>query len=238
MSATSSYSLQGAREVNNRKLVGLWFGLLAIPLTAIVLFAVLQPIKVVPRIGLAPGFIFTDMNGERLSNEDLRGKMVIYNFTTTSCTTPCIDTSAAMQQVQEMVKRFDASGIPIVLVTMLLDSENATPEKMRSYAQRVGADPTVWRIVTGPPDRLKQVVGGGFGLYYEQKDNNVFEFAPMTALVDGNGILRAQYKRGTPDVDFIQRDLKLMIDEVQNSAGAGGLVYEAAHLFACYATYY
>lgn len=237
MSVTSSYSSQDAREMSNRKLVGLWFSLLAIPLTAIVLFAVLQPIKVTPRIGLAPGFIFTDMNGERLSNEDLRGKMVIYNFTTTSCTTPCVDTSAAMQQMQEMVKRLDTGGIPVMMVTMLLDSENATPERMRSYAQRVGADPAVWRIVTGPPDRLKQVVGGGFGLYYEQKDNGVFEFAPLTALVDGNGILRAQYKRGAPEVDFVERDLKLMIDEVQNSAGAGGLVYEAAHLFACYATY-
>jgi cytochrome oxidase Cu insertion factor (SCO1/SenC/PrrC family) len=237
MSITSSYSPQGADEVSNRKLIVLWFGLLAIPLAAIVLFAVLQPVKVVPRIGLAPGFIFTDMNGERLSNEDLRGKMVIYTFTTTSCTMPCVDTSAAMQQLQEMVKRLDTGGIPVMMVTMLLDSEDATPERMRSYAQRVGADPTVWRVVTGPPDRLKQVVGGGFGLYYEQKDNSVFEFAPMTALVDGNGILRAHYKRGAPDIDFVERDLKLMIDEVKNSAGAGGLVYEAAHLFACYATY-
>lgn len=237
MSITSSYSPQGAGEVSNRKLVVLWLGLLAIPLIAVVLFAVLQPVKVVPRIGLAPGFIFTDMNGERLSNEDLRGKMVIYDFATTSCDAPCIDTSAAMQQVQEMVQRLDTGSIPVMLVTMLLDSEGATPERMRAYSDQVGADPAIWRIVTGPADRMKQVVGGGFGLYYAQKENGVFEFAPMAALVDGNGILRAQYKRGAPDIDFVERDLKLMIDEVQNSAGAGGLVYEAAHLFACYATY-
>jgi len=237
MNVTSSYPQQNIAEGHNRKLIALWLALLAIPLVAIVLFAVLQPVKVVPRIGLAPGFIFTDMNGERLSNEDLRGKMVIYNFTTTACEAPCIDTSPTMQQLQEMVQRIDTRGIPVAMVTMLLDAEQATPERMRAYAEQVGADPAIWHIVTGAPERLKQVVGGGFELYYEQKDNGVFEFAPMTALVDGNGILRVQYKRDAPDVDFVERDLQLMIDEVQNSAGAGGLVYEAAHLFACYATY-
>ncbi len=237
MNVTSSFPPQRAAEVHNRKLILLWLGLLAVPLLAIVLFAVLQPVKVLPRIGLAPGYIFTDSNGERLSNEDLRGKMVVYNFATTTCAAPCVDTTAAMQEVQAMVQRIDTNGIPVAIVTMLIDAEQPTPEQMRAYAEQVGADPSIWHIVTGPADRLKQVVGGGFGMFYEQKDNGVVEFAPMTALVDGNGILRAQYKRTAPDVAFVERDLKLMVDEVRNSRGAGGLVYEAAHLFACYATY-
>lgn len=242
MSFTSSYQQHSvgevsASEVSNSKLIALWLSLLAIPLLAIVLFAVLQPVKVLPRIGLAPGFIFTDMNGEHLSNEDLRGKMVVYNFSTTVCEAPCVDTSATMQELQRMVQQLDTGGIPVMLVTMMLDSERATPAQLRAYAERVGADPAIWRIITGPADRLKQVVGGGFGLYYQQKDDGVIEYAPMIALVDGNGILRAQYKRETPDIDFVERDLKLMVEEVRNSTGAGSLVYEAAHLFACYVTY-
>ncbi len=237
MSVTSSYPTQGGAGLNNRKLLFLWLALLAIPLIAVVLFAVLQPVKVVPRIGLAPGYIFTDMNGERISNEDMRGKMVIYNFATTACEAPCVDTSASMQALQEMVKGLDTGGIPVEMVTILLDADRATPERMRAYAEQVDADPTIWRFVTGTPERLKQVVGGGFGLYYEESENGAFAFAPMTALVDGNGLLRAQYKRGLPDVDFVERDLNLMFEEVRNASGAGGLVYEAAHLFACYATY-
>lgn len=237
MSVTSSYPVHGGAGLNNRKLLLLWIALLAVPLIAVFLFAVLQPVKVVPRIGLAPGYIFTGMHGERISNEDMRGKMVIYNFSTTSCEAPCVDTSASMQALQEMVKRLDTGGIPLEMMTILLDTERATAEQMRAYAEQVGADPAIWHIVTGSPERLKQVVGGGFGLYYEQKDNGAFEFAPMTALVDGNGLLRAQYKRGLPDVDFVERDLNLMFEEARNASGAGGLVYEAAHLFSCYATY-
>jgi protein SCO1/2 len=80
-------------------------------------------------------------------------------------------------------------------------------------------------------------VGGGFGLYYTATAAGEVTFAPLTVLVDGNGILRAQYKRTLPDLAFVERDLGLIAAEVRNSSGAGGLVYEAAHLFACYASY-
>lgn len=234
MSVTSSFPEQRGAGMDNRRLIALWLGLLAIPLVAVVLFAVVQPVKVVPRIGLAPGFIFTDMNGNRVTNEDLRGKLVLYNFTTTSCTGPCVDSSATMQAVQTMLLTLDTGGIPVTLVTVSLDPARDTPEQLRSFAERLGADPATWQFVTGTPERVKQVVGGGFRLYYEELADGTIAFTPMMALVDGNGILRAQYKNGLPDVATVRRDLGLIVDEVRNSEGAGSLVYEAAHLFLCY----
>ena len=234
MSVTSSFPEQRGAGMDNRRLIALWLGLLAIPLVAVVLFAVVQPVKVVPRIGLAPGFIFTDMNGNRVTNEDLRGKLVLYNFTTTSCTGPCADSSATMQAVQTMLLTLDTGGIPVTLVTVSLDPARDTPEQLRSFAERLGADPATWQFVTGTPERVKQVVGGGFRLYYEELADGTIAFTPMMALVDGNGILRAQYKNGLPDVATVRRDLGLIVDEVRNSEGAGSLVYEAAHLFLCY----
>lgn len=238
MNIASSHATQTKlKALSPKKLTLLWGGLLAVPLLAVLLFAVVQPIKVVPRIGLAPGFIFTDMYGQPLTNEDLRGQIVIYNFTTTSCEAPCIDTIPLMQELQEFVKYLDTGGIPVTLVTISLDPERDTPERLQAYARGLNADPTRWHFVTGPPERLKQVVGGGFELYYTQDEHGVFHFAPMLAIVDGNGILRARYKRGLEDVAIVERDLKLMLEEVRNSSGAAGLVYEAAHLFLCYPTY-
>lgn len=238
MNITSNHTTQKALHAfNPKKPALLWGGLLAVPLLAIVLFAVVQPIKVVPRIGLAPGFLFTDMYGQPLTNEDLRGQIVIYNFTTTSCEAPCVDTAPLMQKIQESVQHLDTGGIPMTLVTISLDPARDTPERLQAYARKLNADPARWHFVTGPPERLKQVVGGGFELYYTQDDQGVFHFAPMLAIVDGNGILRARYKRGLEDVAIVERDLKLMLDEARNSSGAAGLVYEAAHLFLCYPTY-
>ncbi len=237
MSVTSTYPEQQRPGQNNRKLILLWLGLLAIPLVAVILFAVFQPVKVVPRIGLAPGFIFTDQNGARLTNEDLRGEVVIYNFTTTSCAAPCVDSSADDAGSASLAGTPRHGRHPGEAGHDLLDPEHDTPQRMREYAEKIGVDPAIWQLVTGTPERLKQVVGGGFGLYYAQGENGVFQFEPMMALVDGNGLLRVQYKRVLPDVAFVERDLGLIFDEVRNSSGAGGLVYEAAHLFACYATY-
>ncbi len=53
-------------------------------------------------------------------------------------------------------------------------------------------------------------------------------------MVDGNGIMRAIYKRNLPDIQTVERDLMLVVAEVTNSEGPGKLVYEAAHLFLCY----
>jgi protein SCO1/2 len=219
---------------NLRRPALLWSALLIIPVIAIVAFAVLQPVKVRPRIGLAPGFVFTDQNGNQLTSEDLRGKFALYNFTYTRCAAPCAQTSATMRAVQEMSSRIDTGGIPLELVTISFDPTHDTPETLTAYATEVGADPARWHFVTGKADRLKDVIGRGFSVYYAPDVKDGFTFDPVFVLVDGNGIMRAIYETATPDLDAIVRDIKLVVDEVQNSTGAGKLVYEAAHLFLCY----
>jgi len=234
MSVTSSYPVPQNTGQDHRKLVALWVGLLAIPLLAVVLFALVQPVQVIPRIGLAPGFLFSDMHGNRLTNEDLRGHLVLYNFTTTSCASPCTDTSSTMQAIQAILPELETDGITVRLVTVSLDPERDTPQALSHYAKRLGADPDVWQFATGTPERVKQVVGGGFGLYYGTGARGEITFAPLLALVDGNGILRARYKNGLPDTETIRRDIGLIVEEVRSSEGASSLVYEAAHLFLCY----
>lgn len=234
MGATSSLTPEQGNRVFTRRPALLWSVLLAIPLLAIVAFAVLQPVKVRPRIGLAPGFIFTDQNGAELTSEDLRGKFVFYNFTYTGCGAGCPQTSATMQAMQELSTQIDTGGQPVELVTVSLDPANDTPARLRSYAQQLGADTTRWHFVTGEPEQLKNVVGGGFGMFYEPDGKGGFRFEPMYVLVDGNGLKRAIYRDAAPDPAILKRDLGLVVDELKNSTGPGKLVYETAHLFLCY----
>jgi protein SCO1/2 len=53
-------------------------------------------------------------------------------------------------------------------------------------------------------------------------------------LVDGLGILRAEYRMATPDTDRILDGIQLITEEVEKSKGANKVAYEAAHLFMCY----
>jgi len=223
-------------QANLRRPAILWSALFLIPVIAVIAFAVLQPVKVRPRIGLAPGFVFTDQNGNPLTSEDLRGKFAFYNFTYTGCTAPCAQTTATMRKVQEMASQIDTGGIPLELVTISFDPAHDTPDILRAYANQVGADTSLWHFVTGTADRLKDVIGRGYSVYYAPDAGGGFTFDPAFVLVDGNGIMRAKYETATPDLGAITRDIKLVVDEVQNSTGAGKLVYEAAHLFLCYPT--
>ena len=78
------------------------------------------------------------------------------------------------------------------------------------------------------------MIGGGFGLYFGQRDDGSIILDSGYTLVDGAGIIRADYRLYNPDVDIILRDLRLLVEESQNSEGAARYAYEAAHLFLCY----
>ena len=133
---------------------------------SVLAFAIFRPIQVLPRITLAPGLSLTDQNSARLTNEDLRGHVVLYNFTYSNCTGACQQTSNVMRAVQDHLSEVNAGDIPISLVTISFDPERDTPERLRAYATQVGADPSRWRIATGDATRLKYALGGGFDLYY------------------------------------------------------------------------
>jgi protein SCO1 len=211
-----------------------WYILLLIPLIAIVAFATLQPVKVLPRIGLAPSFHLIDHQGQPLISEDLRGSLVLYTFTYTACTPPCPQTDPIFQRVQQQLPHLETYGLPVQLVTISFDPARDRPAQLAAYAQGLGVQAEHWRFATGDPQHLKHVIGGGFGVYYEQSDEAAFTFDPTIVLVDGLGIVRAKYRNRSLNPAILQRDLELVAVEVARSQGPLRLAYEAAHLFLCY----
>ena len=153
-------------------------------------FTTIKPVVVLPRISLAPGFNLVDQTGAQFSNEHLRGGIALYNFTYTNCDGACPQTSPLMAEVYEQVIELETDGIPVHLVTMTIDPEHDSVEKMVAYAEQFNADPEVWHFVTGSPVQLKSVIGGGFSTYYIQKEEGL-KFDPAFMLVDGSGVLRA-----------------------------------------------
>ena len=213
------------------------YSLLGLLVVGAIAFKVFQPVQVVPRIRIAPGFSLITQNGERLTNEDLRGKFVLYNFIYSNCPEPCSNLNLTMQEIQDRIQEADLGEIPVQFVTISFDTRNDTPEVLASYAKAHNADSTLWNFVThNDPVLLKTIIGGGFEAYYHQKDDGSFAFDPKFVLVDGWGIIRGEYRYQTmtPDADRILRHMNVMAEEVRNSQGAATLAYEAAHYFLCY----
>lgn len=237
--STADYPLDAARQSNtvhfrSRRILWGIYGLIGLLLVGTLAFAILRPILVLPRITLAPGFALQDETGQRFTSEDLRGQLVLYNFTYTRCAAPCPATSDVMRAVQTRLDEVETGSIPVTLITISFDSEHDTPAVLSQYAAQATADAHNWRFLTGDADRLKWVIGGGFGVYYQANEDGSFIFDPAFMLVDGAGILRAEYRTAAPEIDRILRDIGLVAKEANNSQGAKRAAYEAAHLFLCY----
>ncbi len=214
----------------------LLIGLLAVIVLGILAFAIFKPVKVLPRLRLAPGFILVDQDGQRLTNEDLLGKVVVYNFLYTGCGEACDAMNDTMRTVQARLGEVNPGIMPVQFVTISFDPEHDTPDKLKAYALAQGADPAQWRFATGDPARMKQIIGDGFEAYYAPDGHGSFQFDPTFVLVDGWGIIRGEYRYQveTPDAERILRHIGVLAEEVQKSKGANKLIYEAAHLFLCY----
>ncbi len=228
----SEQALRGKRRLRWEWLA---VAVVAAVILGVVAFATFQPIKVLPRIRLAPGFLLTDQAGQRLTNEDLRGKIVLYNFSYARCGEQCEPLNATLRSVQDQLAQAAGEGAPVELVTISFDPERDTPAALQAYAQAAGADPSRWRFATGDPARMKNIIGGGFEAYYEPDDQGGFKFSPAFALVDGWGIIRAEYRNEVPTPERVLKHIEVIQEEARNSKGVARMGYEAAHLFLCYA---
>jgi protein SCO1/2 len=226
-------AIQSPPLTMNRKLAYFLGGVFGAPLLALLAFVTIQPIKVLPRLMLAPGYALTDQSGDTLSSEDLRGQIALYSVTYSNCAEPCPPSTELMRSVQSELLALDLK-VPVKLVTVSVDAERDTPGALRAFGERLGADFSRWSFLTGDEARLRQVVGGSFGMYYSRQPDGGYALDTRLWLVDGWGLVRAEYSTRLPGLSRVMRDIRLVADEAANSVGVARYAYEAAHLFGCY----
>ncbi len=222
----------------NKYFLGGLYSLLALIIISAFAFKIFQPIKVLPRMQLSPAFDLTDQSNGRLTSEDLRGQFVLYTFMYTHCPAPCYNINETIQEVQSRLDEVELDGIEVSFVTISFDPDRDTTSALQTYVDSINANTEQWSFATTTnKSLLKTIIGSGFETYYEDKGDGSFAFDPSFVLVDGWGIVRAEYRYTTEvsNADRILRHLGVLADEVRNSTGSAKLAYEAAHLFLCYA---
>ncbi|MGD2059423.1 MAG: SCO family protein [Acidimicrobiia bacterium] len=203
-------------------------------LAAVMAFAIFEPVQVLPRIRVAPGFTLVDQTGATFTSEDGRGAVTLYTFLPVDCGDECGAVNETMTEVgRRVTATVDLAGAEFRQVTVALDTSD--PEELAAAALASGADGAVWRWVGADEATLRDVVGEGFRVFYEETAEGV-EFDPVFVIVDGAGLVRGDYRYATisSDADRLTRHISLLGEELRNSKGAASLVYEAAHIFLCY----
>ena len=124
--------------------------------------AVIDPPAAFPRMDLlAPGELVPDL---RMTDEaasprtlaDWRGRVVAVTFMYTRCPVPdfCPRMDQHFATVQRAVAADQALRDRVRLLSVSLDPEFDTPELLAAHARRAGADPEIWRFVTGERDAI------------------------------------------------------------------------------------
>jgi protein SCO1/2 len=249
--------------MNSKAITLVAYGLPALLIGAVLAFTILRPIQVLPRVGIGPGYGLIDVEGNRITNETMRGKIVLYSFTYTHCPQVCSTLMEKMQAVRSRMAEISGQvgDLPVEIITISIDPERDTPEKLAEYAAQYGATPESnqtmipWYFITGnDPELTKIMVSVGFDLYHEKvpaasgdANDYTYKFVPMVVLIDGWGIIRSEYRQyetserlsyseGRVDIDpdIVLRDIGLVSEEANNSTGVASAAYGAAHLFLCY----
>jgi protein SCO1/2 len=87
----------------------------------------------------------------RLYSDLLQGKVVLINTVFTACTGMCPMLSSTVEKVQAHVG--DRVGQDVHLISISVDPENDTPEKMAELAERFHAQ-RGWYFLTGDPENV------------------------------------------------------------------------------------
>lgn len=110
----------------------------------------------VPEMEPAPPFTLMDPSGEAVSLVDLKGRVVLLDFIYTHCPGPCPILTATHVSVQRKLP--EALRERVHLVSISLDPERDTPERMAAYGTERGADLAHWSFLTGDAASIDAVL--------------------------------------------------------------------------------
>jgi cytochrome oxidase Cu insertion factor (SCO1/SenC/PrrC family) len=161
-------------------------------------------------------FSLTDQDDKTITLADLKGKVWIAGFIFTRCPRECVQITTAMRGLLEAYK--DEPRVRLISVTV--DPEFDTPPVLKKYAERFAADGPHWRFLTGPPDRVNDLIRKGFWLATEKNTTPGHDPAVEVThsvwiwVVDQNGHKRAHFS-GTNPEELVQlrHTVKRLLEE-------------------------
>ncbi len=163
-----------------------------------------------PRISPAPAFMLTTQDGNPLSLDELRGKVVVLTFIFASCTDSCPRLTAKMATIQSRLGT--DFGRKVFFVSVTVDPERDTPEVLKRYAEGHGARLGGWAFVTGTPAEIRDVAKR-YGIAYKRMPSGDVDHTFLTSVIDGSGALRVQYLGVRFDADELFRDIESLLRE-------------------------
>lgn len=179
-------------------------------------------------LGQVPEWTATNQQGEAFGSATLAGKPYAVNFMFTSCPSACPPLAKASQDLQTRIKAWSPqTPYEAHIVTISVDPETDTPEKLAQFGATYQADNALWKMARLSSYReMEDLVTKGFYLPIMRRDlmkatNEEERLALLkqptpldTAhgvdfmLVDRDGHIRGRYKKDAQGLDQLNAALK------------------------------
>lgn len=138
----------------------------------------------VPESEPAPPFTLIDSSGEAVSLADLKGRVVLLDFIYTHCPGPCPILTATHVSVQRKLP--EELRERVHLVSISLDPERDTPERMAAYGSERGADLAHWSFLTGDAATIDAVLAA-YQVGSTPGEGGEISHLVITYLIDADG---------------------------------------------------
>ena len=141
---------------------------------------------------VAPDFTLADLDGNWVSLNQLKGKVVLLNFWGTWCG-PC---RREIPDFIELSKKYKKDGLEIVGVTLT----SGSPDKIRGFADNWGINYTLLTDIEGNETQMVTSL-------YSQVTGQRITGIPTTFIIDREGFIRQRYV-GPRSEEIFYKDLK------------------------------
>jgi protein SCO1/2 len=163
-----------------------------------------------------PAFELTGDDGAPFGSQALRGNVWVASFLFTSCTSICPTLASQLATLEE---RTAVHGDRVRIVSITVDPEVDTPERMHEFASRFRHDPARWVFLTGNPDTVSATIRRGFLM--PEPERREISAAPgydvmhgaNVMLFDETGGCRGLYRTDGPGMDQLVHDIERLLPQ-------------------------
>jgi protein SCO1/2 len=160
-----------------------------------------------------PEFSFTNEQGEKVTSNQLKGRIWIADFFFTSCQTICPLMTTNLKKLNLATSDLKDH---IQYISFSIDPETDTPKKLLRYKNHYGIKSNNWTFLTGDEEKTHLLGIENFQIFAgrDKESQGGFAHSGAFTLVDKEGFVRGVYL-GTEwkQVKQLEKDLRLLLKE-------------------------
>jgi len=167
-----------------------------------------------PVLSYVKPFSFTNQDGNRVTNQDVAGKVYVAEYFFTTCKSICPVMNTNMRDIYEAYK----NETDFIILSHTCDPETDSAAQLKKYADSLKVNTARWWFVTGRKDSLYMTARNSYLL--DDSENNPkniddeFLHTQFFALVDKQGQVRKIYDGlKKEELQLLKKDIAAVLKE-------------------------